>query len=216
MRPLYIAVEGGEGSGKSSVLEFAEATFGDSVVYTREPGGSPYAEAERALIFDHPLSKEALPETKLCQMFAARYDTIAKKVAPALVQGKPVISDRSDASSFAYNVWAQSGRRLETLFWELRKAMTIRPDLYIWLDVDPAEGRRRAQGRNSATAAKGNHFDDEKIEFYRKVSEGYAKFFGMKKNLFFPRVSCAVIDANQPLEAVKKEFLSKVSWQLKD
>ncbi len=212
MKPKFIAIEGGEGSGKSTLIKALREVLGDSAVITREPGGSPYGEAIRDMALKNPLAKDAPAATTLALMFASRFDHIANTVKPALAAGKPVITDRFDGSSFAYNIWAQANGALEPLFWNLRKHLEIIPDLYIYLDVDPTEGTRRAQARNNASDAKGkyDHFDDRHVEFHSKVREGYLAFFSKKKCLFWPKIPHIIINANRPLEEVKKEFLGCV------
>lgn len=67
----FIVIEGGEGSGKSTLLELAKKEFGESFVYTREPGGSILAEAIREVALKHPEAKSASSETQFALMWAA-------------------------------------------------------------------------------------------------------------------------------------------------
>jgi dTMP kinase len=79
----------------------------------------------------------------------------------------------------------------------------VKPDLYIFVDVDPKEGVRRARSRNqSLLAGTYDHFDDREVAFHQKVRDGYLTFFS--------KVPHIVIDANRPLEEVKKEFIQEV------
>jgi dTMP kinase len=200
----FIAIEGGEGSGKSSLLLALKEEFGDRIVTTREPGGSPYAEHIRAAALKNPLAKTAPAETTLCLMFAARYDNATNLIEPALKSGKPVIADRFDGSSYAYQVGGQSGGKFEQIFWNLRKHLSIVPDVYIFIDVDPKEGIRRAGARNQSLglASKYDHFDDRELEFHERVRHSYLKF--LKK---VPHIR---IDANRPLEHVKRDFVNTI------
>ncbi len=204
-KPPFIVIEGGEGSGKSSLLMALKDALGDTIVTTREPGGSPYAEVIREATLKNPLAKNAPAETTLCLMFAARYDNTVNMIIPALENGKPVVADRFDGSSFAYNVSAQSGGTLEKLFWELRSKLAVTPDVYIFVDVDPLEGVRRAHSRNQSLLSgqqQYDHFDDREVEFHQKVRDGYMKF--LKK------VPHVVIDANRPLVEVTKDFIDEI------
>jgi len=202
-KPLFIAVEGGEGSGKSSILKaYVAAHPADLVLVTREPGGSTYGEAIREVTLKHPLAHKATPQTTMCLMFASRFDHLAHKIIPALKEGKTVWSDRFDASSYAYNVWAQTKGRLEDMFWAMRDQLEIKPDLYIFFDVETETGLRRAHARN-AVNPDGNHFDDKKIPFHRLVREGYLRFLS--------HVPHVTINANPPFEAVLADFTSKVA-----
>jgi dTMP kinase len=197
-------IEGGEGSGKSSVLMALKEELGDAIMTTREPGGSPYAEVIRDVTLKNPLAKGTPAETTLCLMFAARFDNTARAIVPALESGKPVIADRFDASSYTYQVWAQSAGALDKLFWHLRERLIVKPDLYIFFDVEPKEGIRRARSRNQSLlqGKQYDHFDDREIEFHEKVREGYLQFF--------KKVPHIVIDANKPLEEVKRAFSKKI------
>ncbi len=216
-KPKFITIEGGEGSGKSSLWQAMKAEFGDQVLFTREPGGSPYGEAIRETTLKNPLAATAPAETTLCLMFAARFDHLVNLVRPALASGKSVVSDRFDASSYAYNVHAQSGGLVSRLFWQLRRQLMILPDLYVYIDVEPEEGMRRAQKRNQAGSSSGHydHFDDRAVAFHQKVHEGYEKFFGRRRwltrRLLVPMVR---IDANRPFAEVKADFMALMKEQL--
>lgn len=207
-KPPFIVLEGGEGSGKSSLLIALKEALGDVIVTTREPGGSPYAEVIRTATLKNPLAKTAPAETTLCLMFAARFDNTQNLIVPALNEGKSVISDRFDGSSYAYQICAQSNGDLEPLFWNLRERLSVVPDLYVFFDVTPEEGLRRASRRNQSLldGKQYDHFDDREIDFHKKVREGYMKFF--------KKVPHHIIDANQPLEAVKKEFIALIKSKI--
>lgn len=195
----FIAIEGGEGSGKSTLIAHLREVF-PGLVVTREPGGSPYAEIIRDTALKHPLAVNAPSETMLCLMFASRFDHIANKVKPSLKDGKHVVTDRFDASSFAYNVYAQSNGELQGLFWQMRNALSVTPDLYVFIDVEPEEGLRRVSLRNSANHDS-NHFDERKLDFHKKVRMGFQKFFESKQ------IKSVTINANRSLEEVKKDFI---------
>lgn len=202
----FIVLEGGEGSGKTSLLIALKEILGDKIVTTREPGGSPYAEAIRAVTIKNPLAKTAPTETTLCLMFGARFDNVVNQIKPALDTGVHVIADRFDASSYTYQVHSQSGGQLDKLFWELRKRLVTIPDLYVFIDVDPKEGIRRASHRNQSLGKEYDHFDDRELDFHKKVRDGYLEFF--------KKVPHIVIDANKSLEEVKKDFIEKIKKEL--
>lgn len=204
-KPKFIVIEGGEGSGKSSMLMRLKEKLGDSIMTTREPGGTPYAEVIREATLKNPLAKTAPAETTLCLMFASRYDNSENMIKPALEKGTPIITDRFDASSYAYQVYAQSKGKLEKLFWDLRDHLSVKPDLYIFFDVEPKEGVRRANSRNQSLlqGKQYDHFDDREIDFHTQVREGYLKFF--------QKVPHKIIDANQSFEKVEKDFADLIN-----
>lgn len=200
----FIVIEGGEGSGKSSLLKALKERYTKDIpLFTREPGGSEFGEAIRTLALKHPLSKDATAETMLCLMFAARFDHISKLIEPSLEKGQHVISDRFDISSYAYQIYAQETPRIESIFWKLRESLSILPDLYIYIDVDTKEGLRRAAARNSSDSVAANHFDDRDIAFHDRLRKGYSDFFKKVPNF-------VTINANRPLEEVKKEFFKEI------
>ncbi|MEI6304425.1 MAG: dTMP kinase [Candidatus Taylorbacteria bacterium] len=208
-RPMFIAVEGGEGSGKSSLMAALAKEMPGVALITREPGGSPYAEIIRNAALKNPLAKTAPAETTLCLMFAARFDNVVNVIEPSLKSGMSVVADRFDGSSFAYQVAAQTNGDLEEIFWLLRDKLVHVPDLYVFVDVDPLVGLRRARSRNESNrnTTKYDHFDNRKIIFHEKVRKGYLKF--LKK---VPHVT---IDANRPFEEVKSDFLEEMRKLLK-
>lgn len=197
-KPSFIVVEGGDGAGKSTLIKAIEKELGSSVLITREPGGSPYAEAIRELALVNPLAKEASAETMLCLMFAARFDHVRKTIIPALERGQDVICDRFDPSTFAYQVHGQENHSLTELFWTLRSYVPRLPDLYVYADVQVEEGLRRVQSRKDTTA-ESNHFDERKIDFHKRLRTGY--------KAFFDKVDHITIDANQSQEGMVKDFI---------
>ena len=151
---------GGEGSGKSTVIKAVKERFPDAVI-TREPGGSPYAEHIRDVMFKDELAKDANSETMFGLFWAARADHMNRLVLPALREGKTVVSDRFDCCTFAYQIHGQKAAYLEELFWQTRRVFLKErtPDAYIFLDVDPEIGLKRVAGR----PGKKNHFDERDI-----------------------------------------------------
>lgn len=191
----FIVIEGGEGAGKSTLINFIQEQFPAALV-TREPGGSPFAEMIRSLILCDE-AKSAHGETQFGLFWAARFDHVHNKVKPALERGTAVFTDRFDSSSFAYQIYGQGARHLKDLFLKMREVYLreYTPDLYIYLQVDPQEGLRRVAERKG----KANHFDGRAIDFHHRLHEGYLDFFTI--------VPHKIIDANKPVESVQSDFL---------
>jgi dTMP kinase len=167
----FITLEGIEGSGKSTLakgLVAALAARGLTVVATREPGGTPLAEEVRALALSR--AGEPLPPgAELLLMFAARAIHVANRVRPALAAGQWVLCDRFTDATRAYQ---GAGRGLDLALIERLADVAhpgLAPDRTLILDLDPAEGLRRARAR----ADGGDRFEDEALAFFARVRAGY-------------------------------------------
>ncbi|GIW68545.1 MAG: thymidylate kinase [Candidatus Parcubacteria bacterium] len=190
-RGFFVVIEGTDGSGKSSVIEELKARFAEAL-FTREPGGTPFAEALRGVMFEAPGAQDADGLTHLLLHYAARRDHLLKCIAPALAEGSLVVCDRFAASSWAYNVRGQECAACEGVFAPLHQSVVgqYEPDAYIWLDIPPeaAHERRRAAGAQ-------NHFDTRDAAFQKRVYEAYTEYFTEHFSGHLVR-----IDATQPLE----------------
>jgi len=169
-QPHFITLEGGEGAGKTTVLNALRDALqanGLEVVTTREPGGTPLAEQIRGLLLD-PSHEPPSPETELLLMFAARAQHVRETLLPALQRGAWVLCDRFTDSSYAYQ---GGGRRLDPAFIaELeRRVVGIRPGLTLLLDVGVHQGRERARGRDASP----DRIERERDEFFEQVRAAY-------------------------------------------
>lgn len=149
MAGKFIVVEGLEGAGKSSVIALVEDAVqakGHATVTTREPGGTPMAEAIRNCVKQN-WQETVVEETELMLMYAARAQLLANVIKPALAEGRWVIGDRHDLSSQAYQ---GGGRQIDADTLGALRDITLKgfkPDLTLYLDVEPAVGLERARGR---------------------------------------------------------------------
>ncbi len=194
----FITLEGGEGAGKSTNLQFITQQLeaaGIPWLATREPGGTPLAEKLRQLLLS---SDDDAPceLSELLLMFAARAQHLEKVIKPALAKGIWVISDRFTDATYAYQ---GSGRgQSESSIRTLEKLVQgdLEPELTFLLDmpVDLAAQRLAQRG-----AAK-DRFEQEQEAFFQRVREGYLNQ-ALKNPLRF-----RVIDASQPLEAVQADL----------
>lgn len=201
----FIVVDSGEGAGKTTQIKRAQELFGDRVVLTREPGGSPYAEEIRNIILKSPNAGQADAKTLFALFWAARADHLKNTILPALKEGKIVISDRFDSSTFAYQIVAQDARELENFFWQMRDFYLgdIKPDLYIYFDIDPKIGLSRKNGQG---AEERNHFEDRQIEFHNALRGGYKEFV--------KHVPHVVIDASKPIDEVWNNFKKALETEI--
>lgn len=194
---LFIVVDSGEGAGKTTQLQNAKKYFGDSLILTHEPGGSPYAEEIRYLILKSPNAAQADAKTLFALFWAARADHMKNTILPALEAGKTVITDRFDSSTFAYQIIAQGATELKDFFWQMRDFYLgdLKPDLYVYFDIDPKIGlaRKYKQGGEEI-----NHFEARNIDFHNALRGGFKEFITHVPN--------AVIDADQSVEKVWDDF----------
>ena len=177
-RGRFIVVEGGEGVGKSTQVRRLRAFLegrGLPVVLTREPGGTAVGEDIRKLVL-HGRGGSVPPETELLLLLAARAAVVREVVEPALADGKWVLSDRFDLSSFVYQGYCTgiSLNRIE----RLNEFATggLAPDLCIVLDLQVEEGMAR-----QALAGKArDRFESEGRAFLGRVRRGYVELAGSR------------------------------------
>ena len=144
-QPRLVTLEGGEGVGKTTVLNALREVLqgsGNEVVCTREPGGTSLAEQIRGMLLD-PRREPPTAETELLLMFAARTQHVRETILPALERGAWVLSDRFTDSSYAYQ---GGGRGLDTKFIATleERVVGIEPGLTLLLDLGVEHGRDRA------------------------------------------------------------------------
>ena len=199
----FIVIEGGDGAGKTSVVNHLKENFSLDWVFTREPGGNELSDKIRSVILD-PVSENASADTLFLLFWASRVANLEKIVWPAIRSGKNVICDRFDASTFAYQIRGQKNSHLVSLFERFRHDFVsmLAPSFYIYLDVDPKVGKERALASRCQDT---NFFDEKDLEFYRRVREGYMEFFRS-----YTSGRYIIIDANKSLSEVLTKVLCVV------
>lgn len=196
-RGRFIALEGGEGVGKSTNLNFVMQWLevrGIDFIQTREPGGTPLAEQLRALLLQKR-DESVDPTAELLMVFAARAQHLNQVIKPALEAGRWVVCDRFTDATYAYQ---GGGRGLDTsLIAQLEQTVQgdLRPDRVLLLDLDPEIGLQRA-----ANTGEADRFESEQLAFFHKVRAAY------RTRAEADPARYAVIDAAQHLAAVQDQL----------
>ncbi len=197
----FITLEGGEGCGKTTNLNFIAdylAHKGIDIVQTREPGGTEISEKIRTLLLDKN-NTGLHADTELLLMFAARAQHLQQKILPALAQGQWVLSDRFTDSTFAYQ---GAGRgiafeRIKQLEHWVQNGLS--PDKTFILDLPVDIGLARAAKR-----AELDRFEREKMDFFSRVREGF-----LQRAALNPDIYC-VVDASQNLSEVQRQIAKQL------
>jgi dTMP kinase len=196
MKGLFITLEGVDGAGKSSHVEWLADHFrriGRNVVFTREPGGTSVGEQLREIV----LHASMHPETEALIMFAARREHLEQIIRPGLARGDVVISDRFTDASFAYQCGGRglSEERLGIL--ENWVHGDLQPDLTLLFDV----ANEVAQARLSATREP-DRFELEKMDFHARVRQAYLR----RAERFPERIR--IIDGSGTLDEVRTQLVA--------
>lgn len=174
MRGKLITFEGLDGSGKTTQIKKLSALLAEkdfSVIETLEPGDNSIGDILRDLILNP--NKTIAPRAELFLYLADRAQHTAEIIAPALEEGKVVISDRFADATLAYQGY---GRGINIpLIEKMNDFATgqIKPDLTILLDIKPEDGQKRMAGRKNAEYKDGDRIEQEKIEFHQRLYDGY-------------------------------------------
>lgn len=204
MESKYIVFDGMDGSGKGTQMELLKKEL-PNVVFTREPGGTPFAEEIRKLVRDNPLAGQSTPLNNFLLFWAAREDVMHNRIMPALREGKHVFSDRGDSSTFAFQLIGEEQKDLLDLFLILRQKFVFNmnrdrcePDLYIIFDLPAETARERAL--QDAKRVK-THFDVRDLAYYERVRNGFHQFAQ------YPYYPVKFIDATRTPEQIHRNVM---------
>jgi dTMP kinase len=167
-RGKLITLEGIDGAGKSSHLEFLVEQVrarGNEAVLTREPGGTPSGEKIREVVLHAAMGAKA----EALLMFAARAEHVATVIEPALAAGRWVVCDRFSDATYAYQCGGRGLPREFVVGVERLVHPGLQPDATFLFDLDPALAYARQRGRSRAV----DKFESEQEEFFRRVREAY-------------------------------------------
>ena len=204
-RGFFIALEGGEGAGKSTQAQRLAAHLraaGHEVVLTREPGGAPGAEEIRRLLVTGEPGRWS-PLTEALLMYASRDDHLNVTIRPALARGAIVITDRFADSSEAYQ-GAGGGVSLDTL--NALRSMVVgadEPDLTLIFDLPVATGLARAAARGGD-----DRFESKGAAYHQRLRDAYLAIAARRKDV------AILIDAAQDEEAVAEAIRVRVDAAL--
>ncbi|HEX8899387.1 MAG TPA: dTMP kinase [Chthoniobacterales bacterium] len=210
-RGAFITFEGSEGCGKSTQVKRLAVRLekaGVRTLVTREPGGTAIGEKIRDLLQFAPESFAMTAETEVLLFEASRAQLVRETIQPALDQGIVVISDRFSDSTTVYQGVA---RKLSPDVVETLNRFAIgsaRPDITVILDIDVETARGRLLRRVRPVAQK-DRMEEQPIEFYDRVCQGYRELAKREANRF------VLIDGAQSPDAIESEIWNAVSNRLK-
>ncbi len=209
-KPCFITLEGVEGAGKSSqvanIIKYFEDS-GDSILATREPGGTLIADEIRRLLVeshDEPLA----PLAELLLYNASRVQHLQQCIRPALAAGSSVLCDRYTDATVAYQSY---GRHLSLgTVTQLNELATdgLTPDLTLLFDCPPELGLARSKSRLAAEASREDRFETEALAFHERVRAGYLEIAARQKDRMF--IIDASQDATEVWEQIQKVFTDRI------
>jgi len=194
---MFITIEGGEGGGKSTNMAFIQQyleSANQSVVVTREPGGTALGEKIRDILLD-PDHKGMDASAELLLMFAARAQHIEKIIRPALAQGQWVLCDRFTDATFAYQGGGRGIDMQRIAALENWVQGDLRPDITLLFDLPVNVGMERAGKR-----AKLDRFEREKREFFERIRACYLSMAVAEPKRY------SVLNAEKSLTEVQNEL----------
>ncbi len=208
MRGTFITFEGGEGAGKSSQIKrLAEClkARGRSVVVTREPGGSPGAEAVRHVLLSGAAKKHG-PFAEATLFAAARADHIHETIEPALERGDWILCDRFTDST---RVYQGAGDNVDQGLIATLERIAVdghMPDLTLILDVPVEVGLQRVAERSRANGSGGpDRFEADEISVHERRRQAFLEIARAEPG------RCVVIDASGDMDAISQKIWDVVS-----
>ncbi|MGE5538643.1 MAG: dTMP kinase [Gemmatimonas sp.] len=211
-RGRFLTLEGGEGAGKSTQIKILATKLqelGEDVVTTREPGGSPGAEAIRALLVEHR-NQGWTPLTEAFLHSAARAEHIAATVRPALARGAWVISDRYSDSTLAYQSYGLGVPKPTVAALTRLATAGLKPDLTLILDVPVTAGLARAGRRIAASSGPAeDRYERMGEAFHERLRRGFRAIARAEPK------RCRIIDASGSIDEVAARIWAAVAKRFK-
>ena len=198
MTGKFIVIEGLEGAGKTTAINTVARILKQHHIadlqFTREPGGTPIAEALRNIIKNGLDNEPLTDKAELLMLYAARIQLVDNVIKPALKMGKWVIGDRHDLSTQAYQ---GGGRQIDKVFIETLQAQVLgnfKPDLTLYLDIVPELGLMRAKSRGQL-----DRIEQQSLLFFERIRQRYLQLAERDNTI-------VTIDANQSIEEVTAQI----------
>ncbi len=205
MTGKFIVIEGLEGAGKTTAINTVARILKQHHIadlqFTREPGGTPIAEALRNIIKNGLDNEPLTDKAELLMLYAARIQLVDNVIKPALKMGKWVIGDRHDLSTQAYQ---GGGRQIDKVFIETLQAQVLgnfKPDLTLYLDIVPELGLMRAKSRGQL-----DRIEQQSLPFFERIRQRYLQLAERDNTI-------VIIDANKSIEEVTAQIETVLnSW----
>ena len=198
MTGKFIVIEGLEGAGKTTAINTVARILKQHHIcdlqFTREPGGTPIAEALRNIIKNGLDNEPLTDKAELLMLYAARIQLVDNVIKPALKMGKWVIGDRHDLSTQAYQ---GGGRQIDKIFIETLQAQVLgdfKPDLTLYLDIVPELGLMRARSRGQL-----DRIEQQSLPFFERIRQRYLQLAERDNTI-------VTIDANKSIEEVTTQI----------
>ena len=198
MTGKFIVIEGLEGAGKTTAINTVARILKQHHIadlqFTREPGGTPIAEALRNIIKNGLDNEPLTDKAELLMLYAARIQLVDNVIKPALKMGKWVIGDRHDLSTQAYQ---GGGRQIDQVFIETLQAQVLgdfKPDLTLYLDIVPELGLMRARSRGQL-----DRIEQQSLPFFERIRQRYLQLAERDNTI-------VTIDANKSIEEVTTQI----------
>ena len=201
MRGILITLEGGEGSGKTTILKELANQLADKefkFILTREPGGTPVAEQIRNILLDRN-NKDLDNQTEALLHTAARVQHYNELIKPTLDKGINVISDRYIDSSLVYQGIGRNAGIMTIMGQNMKEHIQL-PELTFFIDVRPEEAFKRIEVNHRYM----NRMDLETMEFHKKIYDGYHEV----ASLFPNRIK--IINGERPVAEIVDDLIKEI------